>query len=171
MVSLGVLYRFGGSAAPPPPVQVATVIASPEWVAPQTTVELQPVVQAEVVRPDVVLVFEQLHFQFDRSTLTDESRAILKRSILVLQSHPFTSVTLAGYASAAGSAEYNRKLSERRAKAVEDYLIRYGSISPDRLAIIGYGDTKPEEYEANPTDIDSDAAHANMRVRFEVIVN
>jgi OOP family OmpA-OmpF porin len=171
MVSLGVLYRFGGSVAPPPPVQVATVIASPEWVAPQTTVELQPVVQAEVVRPDVVLVFEQLHFQFDRSTLTDESRAILKRSILVLQSHPFTSVTLAGYASAAGSAEYNRKLSERRAKAVEDYLIRYGSISPDRLAIIGYGDTKPEEYEANPTDIDSDAAHANMRVRFEVIVN
>src|SRR5580698_501154 len=94
MVSLGVLYRFGGSAAPPPPVQVATIVASPEWVAPQTTVELQPLVQAEVVRPDVVLVFEQLHFQFDRSTLTDESRVILKRSIAVLQAHPATSVRL-----------------------------------------------------------------------------
>jgi len=47
----------------------------------------------------------------------------------------------------------------------------HGLIAPERLTIIGYGDTKPEEYEAQPADINSDAAHANMRVRFEVIVD
>jgi outer membrane protein OmpA-like peptidoglycan-associated protein len=60
---------------------------------------------------------------------------------------------------------------ERPARAVEGYLIKYGPIAPDRLTIIGYGDSKLEECEATPTAIDSDAAHANMRVRFEVIVN
>ncbi|HEX2789193.1 MAG TPA: outer membrane beta-barrel protein [Steroidobacteraceae bacterium] len=171
MVSLGVLYRFGAPAAHAP-VAMAIVVAPPEWVAGERTAELQAVTQPVLApRPDIVLVFEQLHFQFDRSTLTDESRAILKRSIRVLQSHPATTVRLAGYASAAGSAEYNRKLSERRAKAVEAYLIGQGSIAPDRLAIIGYGDSRPEQYEAVPSDVESDAAHANMRVRFEVIVD
>jgi outer membrane protein OmpA-like peptidoglycan-associated protein len=150
---------------------MAAVMVSPEWVAPQTTVELQPVVQPVLVRPDVVLVFEELHFKFDSSALTDESRAILKRSIRVLQSNPAATVRLAGYASAAGTEEYNRKLSERRAKAVEEYLIRYGSIAPDRLSTIGYGESRPEEYETAPSDIESDAARANMRVRFEVIVD
>lgn len=170
LVSLGVLYRFGGAAAPAP-APMAAVMVSPEWVAPQTTVELQPVVQPVLVRPDVVLVFEELHFKFDSSALTDESRAILKRSIRVLQSNPAATVRLAGYASAAGTEEYNRKLSERRAKAVEEYLIRYGSIAPDRLSTIGYGESRPEEYETAPSDIESDAARANMRVRFEVIVD
>ena len=169
MVSLGVLYRFGSA---PAPAAVAVVMVSPAWVAPETTVELQPVVQPVLApRPDIVFVFEQLHFRFDSSAITEDSRVILKHSILVLQSHPATTVRLAGYASAAGSEEYNRKLSERRARAVEDYLIRYGSIAPDRLTIIGYGESRPAEYEAVPTDIDSDAAHANMRVRFEVIVD
>jgi OOP family OmpA-OmpF porin len=171
MVSLGVLYRFGGPSAPAP-AAVAVVMVSPAWVAPETTVELQPVVQPVLApRPDIVFVFEQLHFRFDSSAITEESRVILKHSILVLQSHPATTVRLAGYASAAGTQEYNRKLSERRARAVEAYLIHYGSIAPERLTIIGYGDSRPEQVETTPTDIDSDAAHANMRVRFEVIVD
>jgi OOP family OmpA-OmpF porin len=171
MLSLGVLYRFSGPSAPAPAPMVA-VMASPAWVAPETTVELQPVVQPVLApRPDIVFVFEQLHFRFDSSAITEESRVILKRSIAIMHADSATTVRLAGYASAAGSEEYNRKLSERRARAVEDYLIRYGSIAPERLVIIGYGDTRPEVYEAVPTDIDSDAAHANMRVRFEVIVD
>jgi OOP family OmpA-OmpF porin len=116
-------------------------------------------------------VLEQLHFQFDRSALTEDSRAILKRSIFVLRANPATGVRLAGYASAKGTQEYNRKLSERRAKAVEAYLITQGQIAPARLSIIGYGDSRPEQYEVAPSDAESAAAHANMRVRFEVIVD
>lgn len=78
---------------------------------------------------------------------------------------------LAGYASAHGTQEYNRKRSERSARAVEQYLINQGHIAPRRLTIIGYGDSRPEEREVAPNDKESAAAHANMRVRFEVIVD
>jgi OOP family OmpA-OmpF porin len=171
LVSIGVLYRFGAHAAPAA-APMAMTAAPPAWVAPENTVELQPVVQPVLApRPDIVMVFEQLHFQFNKSALTGDSRVILKRSIRILHDLPATSVRLAGYASAKGTEEYNRKLSERRARAVEAYLISQGQIAPERLSIIGYGDSRPEQYEVAPNDIESDAARANMRVRFEVIVD
>lgn len=169
MLSLGLLYRFGAKAAPAR--TAATTAPPPEWVAPQQTVELPPVAQPVLAHKDIVLVFEELHFQFNKSDLTEASRAILKRSIGILRDNPATHVRLAGYASAHGTQEYNRKLSERRAKAVEQYLIDEGHIDPSRLTIVGYGDSRPEEYEAAPNDEESAAAHANMRVRFEVIVD
>jgi len=171
MLSLGVLYRFGAKAAPAP-ARTAMTAPPPEWVSPPRTVELQPVVQPVMApRKDIVLVFEELHFQFNKSDLTDDSRAILKRSIRILHDNPAAHVRLAGYASAHGTDEYNRKLSERRAKAVERYLIEQGRIDPARLTIVGYGDSRPEEYEVSPNDEESAAARANMRVRFEVIVD
>jgi hypothetical protein len=62
-------------------------------------------------------------------------------------------------------------IGRRHLRAVEAYLISQGQIAPERLTIIGYGDSRPEEYETAPSDINSDAARANMRVRFEVIVD
>jgi outer membrane protein OmpA-like peptidoglycan-associated protein len=118
----------------------------------------------------IILAFEDIHFDFDKSTLTKEAQAILKRDIKVLKNNPKTNVRLAGYTSASGTDEYNQKLSERRAKAVEDYLISEGIITPDRLSTIGYGETNPEMYEASPKDLYSKAAKANMRVLFEIIV-
>jgi outer membrane protein OmpA-like peptidoglycan-associated protein len=79
-------------------------------------------------------------------------------------------IRIAGYASASGTKEYNQKLSERRATSVKNYLVQEGGIAQDRLSIIGYGDTRPAEYEPVPSDIYSEAAKANMRVLFEVIV-
>jgi len=61
-------------------------------------------------------------------------------------------------------------LSERRAKAVYDYLTKEGLISAERLTTIGYGRTKPAVYEVNPGDINTTEAKANMRVLFEVVV-
>jgi Outer membrane protein and related peptidoglycan-associated (lipo)proteins len=61
-------------------------------------------------------------------------------------------------------------LSERRAAAVKTYLIDEGGIASDRLDTIGYGETRPAVYEAKPSDLESKAAKANMRVLFEVIV-
>jgi OOP family OmpA-OmpF porin len=169
LFSVGLLYRFG-AAAPPAAAVVAVVAAPPVWVAPEHTAEQQPVVQPVLApRRDIVFVFEELHFQYNRSDLNGDSRAILKRSIQILHDNPVTTVRLAGYASAKGGEEYNRKLSERRARAVEAYLISHGQIAPERLSIVGYGDTRPEEYEPMPNDINSDAAHANMRVHFEVV--
>lgn len=119
----------------------------------------------------IVLAFEDIHFDFDKSTLTKEAQTILKRNIQVLKGNPQAKVRVAGYASASGTEEYNRKLSIRRAKAVEEYLTKEGLVASDRLSLIGYGETKPAMYEAVPKDFYSKAAKANMRVLFEIVIN
>jgi OmpA-OmpF porin, OOP family len=95
---------------------------------------------------------------------------ILKRNIQILKDNPKVKVRIAGYTSARGTENYNQRLSERRANAVRDYLTKEGVIAPDRLSTIGYGKTRPAMYEAAPENIYSEAAKANMRVLFEIIV-
>ena len=125
----------------------------------------------EVVKEKVTIVaLEDLHFDFDKSTLTPEAQAILKRNIQMLKDNPKAKVRIAGYTSASGTEAYNQKLSERRATAVQEYLINEGIIAPERLSTIGYGETDPAMYEAAPKQLYSKAAKANMRVLFEIVV-
>jgi outer membrane protein OmpA-like peptidoglycan-associated protein len=116
------------------------------------------------------ILLEDQHFEFDKSTLTKAGVETLEGNILILKENPKMEVRIAGYASASGTEEYNQKLSERRAKTVEDYLIKEGGIAPGRLTKIGYGETRPATYEPIPSDIESKAAKSNMRVLFEIIV-
>lgn len=118
----------------------------------------------------IVLAFEDIHFDFDKSTLKPEAKAILKRNIQILKDNPKAKVRVAGYTSASGTAAYNQKLSERRANAVYDYLANEGIIARDRLSTIGYGETDPAMYEAAPKELYSKEAKANMRVLFEIVV-
>jgi outer membrane protein OmpA-like peptidoglycan-associated protein len=118
----------------------------------------------------VILAFEDVHFDFDKSTLKPETQTILKRNIQLLKDNPKAKIRIAGYTSAAGTMAYNQALSERRAKAVQAYLINEGIVTPDRLSTIGYGETNPAMYEAAPKELYSKAAKANMRVLFEIIV-
>ena len=118
----------------------------------------------------IILAFEDVHFDFDKSTLSKEAREILQRNIRLLVDNPDTQVRIAGYTSAAGKEEYNQGLSEERAKAVEAYLLKEKLVAPERLSTIGYGETNPADYEAAPSAIYSKAAKANMRVLFEIVV-
>ena len=118
----------------------------------------------------IILAFEDVHFDFDKSTLKPEAQTILKRNIQLLKDNPKAKVRIAGYTSASGTDAYNQKLSERRANAVQEYLINEGVITRDRLSTIGYGETNPAMYEAAPKELYSKAAKANMRVLFEIIV-
>jgi len=116
-----------------------------------------------------VLVFGDTHFDFDKSTLTQEAKTLLDKDVQVLKENPETEVRMAGYTSAQGTEDINQKLSENRANAVRDYLIEKG-IAPERITTIGYGRTKPAMYEVTPGDINTKEAKANMRVLFEVVV-
>jgi outer membrane protein OmpA-like peptidoglycan-associated protein len=132
--------------------------------------ELKVMVLVLDPKPDEkVLVFGDTHFDFDKSTLTQEAKTLLDKDVQVLKENPETDVRMAGYTSAQGTEEINQKLSENRANAVRDYLIEKG-IAPERITTIGYGRTKPAVYEVTPGDINTKEAKANMRVLFEVVV-
>ena len=185
-VTLGISFAFGGQAkSQPTPVSRSEPVAQP---ASEPVPEPTPKVEEKVVilasEPKVeeqvmvaaaepkiiVLAFEDIHFDFDKSTLKPEARAILKRNIQLLKDNPKAKVRIAGYTSASGTEAYNQKLSERRATAVKEYLISEGLIGRDRLSIIGYGETHPAMYEAAPKEIYSKAAKANMRALFEIVI-
>jgi outer membrane protein OmpA-like peptidoglycan-associated protein len=130
----------------------------------------QKVMAAAAEPKTIILAFEDIHFNFDKSTLTPEAQKILKRNIQVLKDNPNAKVRIAGYTSASGTEEYNQKLSERRAKSVEEYLINEGLVAPDRLTRIGYGESDPAMYEAAPKELYSKAAKANMRALFQIVI-
>ncbi len=192
--TLGVSFYFGGSrpapvsryesiAEPRPEpmakekVEETVVVSTPEPKVEEKVVIMasEPKVEEKVMvaaaEPKIiVLAFEDVHFDFDQSTLKPEAQTILKRNIQILKENPKAQIRIAGYTSASGTEAYNQKLSERRANAVREYLINEGVIAPDRLSTIGYGETNPAMYEAAPKELYSEAAKANMRVLFEIIV-
>ncbi|PKF50666.1 OmpA family protein [Enterovibrio nigricans] len=59
-----------------------------------------------------------------------------------MKSFPQTHVELKGYASPIGSIDANQALSERRANAVKQALVRKG-VTPDRIMIVGFGENEP----------------------------
>jgi OOP family OmpA-OmpF porin len=175
--TLGASFYFGGAKRVPRYEPVAQAVTEPMARFEEQVVILasEPKVEEQVMvaaaEPKIiVLAFEDIHFDFDRSTLKPEAQAILKRNIRLLLDNPKAKVRIAGYTSASGTEAYNQKLSERRANAVKEYLVNEGLIARDRLSVIGYGETRPAMYEAAPQQLYSKEAKANMRALFEIVV-
>lgn len=81
-------------------------------------------------------------FKFNSAALSPKADGILSKLVEHLQSFPETNVTVVGYASHTGAAEYNLDLSMDRAQNVMDYLVAKG-VNPARLKAIGKGWTNP----------------------------
>ena len=142
-----------------------------------------PVVLSETILPDPkvmmvvmdpkddekLVVFGDVHFDYDKSSLSLDAKSLLDGDVQDLKENPAIHVRMAGYMSAEGSEENNQKLSVRRANTVREYLIEKG-IAPERITVIGYGRTRPAVYEVKPSDLESKEALQNMRVLFEVVV-
>jgi outer membrane protein OmpA-like peptidoglycan-associated protein len=145
-----------------------------KFLCPEKAAQVQSESKAEPKPAPVVemnvIVLEDTHFEFDSVTLTKEGTRIVIENTKILKENPKAKIRIAGYASASGTEEYNQKLSERRAKAVKAILVNEGGIAPERLTTIGYGEKRPAEYEAMPNVLHTDAAKANKRVLFEIIV-
>ena len=88
---------------------------------------------------DVVI---RTHFAFDSAVLTAEDKAALDAAAARLKELQFVEGTATGHTDNIGTAEYNQKLSERRAQAVVEYLASKG-VYPGRIKPIGMGLTKP----------------------------
>ena len=86
-----------------------------------------------------------VNFDFDKSTLRPDAVAILNEAVEILKRYPELRVEVAGHTDQCGKDAYNQGLSERRAKAVYDYLTSNG-VDGGRLAgPNGYGESRPLE--------------------------
>ena len=80
-----------------------------------------------------------MNFDFDKAEIKPDFENELKRVADFVQANPEAHATIEAYADAVGSEEYNLKLTDRRAQAVKDYLVKNYNISADRLDIQGRG--------------------------------
>jgi outer membrane protein OmpA-like peptidoglycan-associated protein len=116
------------------------------------------------------VVLEDIHFEFDKATLTPAAKEILDRNITMIKENPGIEVQIEGHSCAHGPDKYNMALSERRANAVKEYLVK-GGIPAGSMTTIAYGETRLAMPEIpTPQNKESVEAKANRRVHFEVIV-
>jgi outer membrane protein OmpA-like peptidoglycan-associated protein len=78
--------------------------------------------------------------------------AVLTRTLKQLNDQPSLRLHIEGYASPEGRPEYNKRLSERRAQAVRDYLTSRG-IAGSRLTIVGYGEERLKYDTSQPSQL------------------
>lgn len=83
-----------------------------------------------------------IYFDYDESTLSDDTRDKLSRNADLLKGNPQFSVTLEGHADSRGTSEYNLALGERRSNAVKEYITSLG-VGGDRLRTLSYGEERP----------------------------
>lgn len=104
-----------------------------------------------------------VNFDFDKSTLRPDAVRILDEAISILSNHPQLRVEVAGHTDAIGTEQYNQGLSDRRARAVYDYLMAHG-IGADRMTgPNGYGELRPIAPNANPDGSDNPEGRARNR--------
>jgi outer membrane protein OmpA-like peptidoglycan-associated protein len=92
--------------------------------------------------PREMFRLEGVFFNFDKATLKPEGRTKLDEAVTMLNRYADVNVEIQGHTDSLGTAEYNMGLSERRAKAVREYLVSKG-ISPSRMTTRGVGETEP----------------------------
>ena len=104
-----------------------------------------------------------VNFDFDKSTLRPDAVAILNEAAEILKRYPELKVEVAGHTDSKGTDAYNQALSERRARAVYDYLTSNG-VDASRLAgPNGYGESRPIAPNTNEDGSDNPEGRARNR--------
>jgi len=91
---------------------------------------------------------QRIHFDFDRSEIKSEYKAVLEGNAQWLKDHGAAKVAIEGHCDERGSTEYNIALGWRRARAAKNYLVSLGS-SADRLSTKSFGEERPLCNESN----------------------
>lgn len=185
--SLSLVFPFGGprvqAAAPAPRMAAAPVYVAP---APAPAPVSAPAPPPAIVPPTPVVVAVPAApaprrvsfsadslFTFDKSVVRPEGQADLDRFARELQGVQFGTISVQGHTDRLGSAEYNQRLSERRADAVKSYLVSAGGLAAEKITAAGRGEsdpvTRPDDCKGNtPTPTLIACLQPDRRVVVEV---
>jgi outer membrane protein OmpA-like peptidoglycan-associated protein len=135
--------------------------AAPEAAPPPE--EPEPEKRVEV-RDNKIVINEKVQFELDSHRILEVSHSLLDEVAKVIKENPqIKEIKVEGHASSDGSDSHNLSLSDRRAKAVMNYLTRKGGIDKKMLKAEGFGETKP--IASNDTE---DGRETNRRVEFTI---
>ncbi len=126
-------------------------------------IELQP------IKAGTKIVLNNIFFDYDKASLRSESKPELQRVVEFLNKFSELKVEIGGHTDSKGNASYNKKLSERRAQSVVDYLVEHG-IAKNRVKAKGYGESQPIAPNKKPSGADNPKGRQmNRRVELEIL--
>jgi outer membrane protein OmpA-like peptidoglycan-associated protein len=132
-------------------------------------VVVERIVEKEVIVKDTVYVqqlaeieknFNAAQFEMGKSNLSEDAKFVLHDLAKLLNQNPELKLRIVGHTSKEGTEDSNQKLSEARAKAAVDFLVKERNIDASRLEFKGVGSSQP--LDPNQLDI-------NRRTEFIVI--
>jgi len=172
-LSLGACKSSGSKVQAPPPSPTPAPTAVPEAVPEEVVYEptTETIVSEQVTEelPDDLVqlnaqgYMEDAFFDTDRYDLTPAAREALARNSAWLQRHATISILVEGHCDERNTREYNLALGERRARAVQEYLVLLG-IPSQRIQIISYGEERPFALGNN-----DNALRLNRRAHFVIV--
>lgn len=128
-------------------------------------------IAADLTPVDVLIVgnevkLKDIYFEYNKSNITPEGAAELDKLVALMKSMPNMVIMAKAHTDSRGSAEYNMALSDRRAKAMTQYVISKG-IDASRLSGKGYGESEPK---VNCGENCTEEQHAlNRRIEFIIV--
>lgn len=89
-----------------------------------------------------------VYFEYNKARIHPDAEAVLDRDAAWLKANPFHDIVIAAHADERGTAQYNFRLAERRARALRDELVSRG-VPADRIVLASYGVGQPACSEKN----------------------
>lgn len=130
--------------------------------------ELKKIEDAKVERvgEGINITFDSgILFAVNSASLQPKAKESVQKLADVLKKYPDTNVIIEGNTDNTGSEELNQKLSEKRAKAVSDYVTTLG-VSSSRLTTVGKGESNPVASNDTP-----EGRSKNRRVEIGIVAN
>ena len=107
----------------------------------------EDVLQFPLAPISMPVLIDNIFYEFDLAELTKDSEKALDELVTLLNQNPHVTIELSAHCDYKGSAEYNKRLSQRRAESVVNYLVEHG-IEAERLTPVGYGKDRPKKVRA-----------------------
>jgi outer membrane protein OmpA-like peptidoglycan-associated protein len=118
-----------------------------------------------VVENNKIVIMEKIQFDLNKATIRPESDSLMTEIIKVIKENAhIKKIAIEGHTSSEGTDKHNLKLSDQRAKAVMDYLVKKGELPAAMFTAKGFGETKPIGDETT-----EEGREKNRRVEFNII--
>lgn len=115
-----------------------------------------------IMKQKKIEITQKVFFDFNKATIKSVSYPVLDAVAAILKKYKRVNIRIEGHTDDVGDADYNLKLSKRRARAVKKYLMTKG-VKRSRLTYKGYGKTNPLEQGKS-----AEARAKNRRVEFVI---
>lgn len=117
---------------------------------------------------DTKIVIENIYFDFDKSTIRDESLPALNKILEYMNSNAKITVELSAHTDCRGSDSYNKRLSQRRAESTLKWLTDHG-VAKNRMTPVGYGETQLVNKCDDGVSCTAEEHFKNRRVELKVL--